>query len=95
MILEIVTYHGSWDAYLYDDLLCSEKIEMWNGVDSRTRCERTEDGNIDKFQKGGGNRDNDLLPKIILADVLACGGNIIHIVSEVMLPNDIDKIESN
>jgi hypothetical protein len=92
MVGEVIMYHGTNHTVLYDDLECMGKIEMWNGVNSRTKCKKTPEGNIDKFQKGGGNRENELLPKIVLADVLACDGNVIHIIDEVMLPNDIDKI---
>lgn len=92
-MLDIVMYHGTNATVLYDDLICTEKIEMWTGMNSRTRCEKTEDGNILKFQKGGGNRENDNLPFIAIADLLACNGVVVHIVTEVMLPNWIDKIE--
>lgn len=94
-LMDIVMFHGTEQPLLYSDLECSGLIDMWcvdSCGQSRTKCMKTEDGNVAKYQKGGGNRKNDMLPEIIVADILACNGNVIHIISEVMLPNDIDKI---
>merc|ERR1712032_379328 len=88
--LDIFFYHGTDESLLYLNLQCMEAVEMWNGELSRTKCVRSEDMTEVKHQKGGGNRKNDILPKIIAADLLTCGGNIIHIIDQVMLPNSFD-----
>ena len=79
---------------LYDDLECTEEYEMLSGDNSRTKCiKNEEEGGIwEKYQKGGGNRKNDNLPKIIEADIKACNG-VLHVLDAVMLPNFIDKFE--
>lgn len=92
---EVVLFHGTDETLLYQDLDCSAKVDMWCAEtcgQSRTKCMKTDDGNVVKYQKGGGNRKNDILPEIIVADLLTCDGNVVHIISEVMLPNDIDKL---
>jgi len=82
-------------AYAFDDLECKALIETRNGESSRTRC-----GDRDriKYQKGAGN-DGDTggdnaattttttFPRIVDADRLACGGNVVHLVDRVLLPS--------
>merc|ERR1712028_327477 len=94
---EIVMFHGTDETLLFEDLDCSAKVDMWCAEScgqSRTKCMKAEDGFVVKFQKGGGNRKNDLLPEIVVADLLTCDGNVVHIISQVMLPNDIDKLDN-
>merc|ERR1711865_1182973 len=94
---EIVLFHGTDETLLFEDLDCSAKVDMWCAEScgqSRTKCMKAEDGFVVKFQKGGGNRKNDLLPEIVVADLLTCDGNVVHIISQVMLPNDIDKLDN-
>merc|ERR1712028_307911 len=94
---EIVLFHGTDETLLFEDLDCSAKVDMWcveSCGQSRTKCMKAEDGFVVKFQKGGGNRKNDLLPEIVVADLLTCDGNVVHIISQVMLPNDIDKLDN-
>merc|ERR1711865_706557 len=88
---------GTDETLLFEDLDCSAKVDMWcveSCGQSRTKCMKAEDGFVVKFQKGGGNRKNDLLPEIVVADLLTCDGNVVHIISQVMLPNDIDKLDN-
>merc|ERR1712028_65432 len=88
---------GTDETLLFEDLDCSAKVDMWCAEScgqSRTKCMKAEDGFVVKFQKGGGNRKNDLLPEIVVADLLTCDGNVVHIISQVMLPNDIDKLDN-
>merc|ERR1712028_306871 len=94
---EIVLFHGTDETSLFEDLDCSAKVDMWcveSCGQSRTKCMKAEDGFVVKFQKGGGNRKNDLLPEIVVADLLTCDGNVVHIISQVMLPNDIDRLDN-
>merc|ERR1712028_321473 len=94
---EIVLFHGTDETLLFEDLDCSAKVDMWcveSCGQSRTKCMKAEDGFVVKFQKGGGNRKNDLLPEIVVADLLTCDGNVVHIISQVMPPNDIDKLDN-
>jgi len=93
IVANILRFHSMDGAILYNELECKELHEMMNNEMSRTKCIKNEDGLIEKYQKGGGNRKNDLLPKIIVADILTCDGSIIHVVDEVMLPNYVDVIE--
>jgi len=92
-INKILLYHGTNSSLLFSDLDCMEKVTMFTGVNSRTKCIPDDNGEIEKYQKGGGNRKNNLLPKIIAADLLTCDGNIVHIINHVMLPNNIGAIE--
>lgn len=82
------------NSKLYDDLECTEQYEMLSGDISRTKCIKNEEkgGIWEKYQKGGGNRKNDNLPKIIENDIKACNG-VLHVLDAVMLPNYIDKFE--
>jgi len=63
----------------FEDLQCTEKIEMSNGKDTRTVCK---DGVT--YQKGGGNAD-DQRPEIIETNIKACNG-IVHVINQVILP---------
>ena len=93
IVNDILLFHAMDDVVLYNDLECSGLYQMDNKEYSRTKCIHNKDELIEKYQKGGGNRKNDVLPKIIIADILTCDGSVIHVVNEVMLPNYIDLIE--
>jgi hypothetical protein len=80
-------------AMMYDNLECKEKMEMVGGGLSRTACRKTEDGKRYKVQKGEGNYNNNNEPIIVISDIEACNGSIIHIVNEVLLPNSVDTFE--
>jgi len=93
-ITDILLFHAMQEPVLYQDLECSALSTMDNQELSRTKCLKNEDTDVvEKYQKGGGNRKNDLLPKIIIADILTCNGSVIHVINEVMLPNSIAIIE--
>lgn len=67
-------------------LECTERLAMISGDDSRTRCETNDDTGLpDKFQKGNGNYNYGLLPKIEYPSLRTCNG-IIHVVNHVMIP---------
>lgn len=79
-------------AITYDELICTELYTMISGDTSRTLCEKNNDNGIwEKYQKGGGNRKNNMNPKL-LTNNIACNGSIVHTIDNVMLPNFIDKI---
>jgi len=62
-----------------EDLVCTKKTEMANGMNTRTVCK---DDQV--FQKGAGNAE-DRRPEIVERDIEACNG-IMHIINEVILP---------
>mmetsp|Transcript_25259 Transcript_25259/g.59116 ORF Transcript_25259/g.59116 Transcript_25259/m.59116 type:complete len:354 (-) Transcript_25259:168-1229(-) len=82
---KVFLFHATKLTLKAKDLNCSTLIVMVDGGLSRTICK---DG--DFIQKGGGNRKNNLLPVITETDMMACNG-VVHVVSEVMLPNFIDE----
>ena len=86
VILDILLFHVVPEVALNSDMLvCTETTEMANMEDSRHVCEKDEEGFTVRYQKGAMNpRDN--MPQIVQVDVEACGGSIIHVVSQVMLP---------
>ena len=68
------------------DLACTETLAMYSGDVSRTRCEKdTATGLITKYQKGNGNYNLGVLPKLELPSLRACNG-IVHVLDMVMLP---------
>merc|ERR1711865_1087780 len=68
------------------DLACTETLAMYSGDMSRTRCEKdAATGLITKYQKGNGNYNLGLLPKLELPSLRACNG-IVHVLDMVMLP---------
>ena len=76
---EILLGHVVANASLAsDDLECTEKIEMANGMLTRTVCKsgRT-------YQKGSGNSD-DLRPELVETDIEACNG-VVHVVNQLIL----------
>lgn len=81
----IFKYHFAEGLYFPWDLTCTERLAMTSGDDSRTRCEKGEDGEITKYQKGNGNYNYGLLPQIEYPSMRTCTG-IIHVVDLVMLP---------
>jgi len=82
-IANIVAFHfHEGEAIDTKNLECTGKLEMTNGINSRTKCEG---GN--KYQKGKGNVELDMLPMIIeeMSDIEVCNG-IVHTIDAVMLP---------
>ena len=89
---DILFYHAVDSEILVEDLVCQGTIEMLSGGLSRTMCV-TPITNPKYYQKGGGNRKNDLLPKIdFYAGTKACDG-VVHVVDEVMLPNYVPDFD--
>lgn len=88
---EIFSFHVTLGMVTSDDLECSGLTEMIGGGSSRTKCGR-EDGINYLIQKGGGNRENNIEPIIIAADIMACNDSVIHVVNEVLLPNFIGAL---
>merc|ERR1712238_82343 len=92
----ILMFHVAPGQHLLDELECGKLLPMIGSGSSRTKCNtpKREAGVTDFImQKGGGNRKNDIEPTIIFPDIMACDDSVIHIISEVMLPNDINKIK--
>jgi len=88
---KILMFHATPGMVMSTDLGCTGRLEMFNSGYSRTKCGRA--NKIDYLiQKGSGNRKNDMEPIIIAADIMACDESVIHIVSEVMLPNFIEDL---
>merc|ERR1712238_592467 len=90
----IFLFHAIDQPLLYAELECYQLYTMMSGDLSRTTCQKADVTRLkEKFQKGGGNRKNDSLPKILeeadLDVVVACDGSIIHTIDAVMLPNFI------
>merc|ERR1712238_425683 len=90
---KILMFHATPGMVLSTDLSCTGKLEMFDSGFSRTKCGRAEQVDY-LIQKGSGNRKNDNEPIIIAADIMACDESVIHIVSQVMLPNFIDDLDS-
>lgn len=66
-------------AIKFEDLVCTEKIEMTNGKNTRTVCQ-----NGKTYQNGRGN-DDERRPEIIDINIEACNG-VVHVVNQVILP---------
>merc|ERR1740133_1173 len=64
-----------------DDLKCTEKVQMFNGDSSRTKC-----NNDAMYQNGAGNDQLDNSAQIIQTDIKFCNG-VAHVVDGVMIPN--------
>jgi len=59
----------------YEQLECTKIYQMLSGDNSRTKCVKDGDTDLlEKFQKGGGNKKNGNLPRIIDADIRGCNG---------------------
>ena len=63
-------------------LTCKETIEMVNGQDSRTVCDRS--GAV--YQLGGDNRPAGTFPAFLSEGAPVCGGGVFYEMSEVLLP---------
>ncbi len=71
------------------EFTCKETVEMYNGKDSRTICDRA--GNT--FQFGGDNRPAGTEPEFMGEPIPLCDGGVVHVISEVMLPgNTLDDV---
>merc|ERR1711935_604008 len=86
-LLRLFKFHAHEGSTIFPwNLDCTEKIEMASGDMSRTRCETNKDtGAVDKYQKGNGNYNLGLLPKIEFPSLRACNG-IVHVIDAVMIP---------
>ena len=90
-IEKILMFHATLGMVLSTDLDCTGTLEMFDSGSSRTKCGRA--NQVDYLiQKGSGNRKNDMEPIIIATDIMACDKSVIHIISEVMLPNFIEDL---
>ena len=79
-IEEVLLGHVIANAEIkFEDLVCTEKIEMTNGKNTRTVCQ-----NGTTYQNGRGN-DDERRPEIIDINIEACNG-VVHVVNEVILP---------
>jgi len=93
-LTSILMFHVSAGMTMVDDLKCGGLLPMIGSGSSRTKCAapgRTQ-GEDFIIQKGGGNRKNDIEPTIIFPDIMACNDSVIHVISEVMLPDFFDKV---
>ena len=73
VILRIMSCMMTWT------LECTKELEMLSGATSRTKCmENEKTGLLEKYQKGGGNRNNGNLPQIIDADINTCN-SVVHV----------------
>jgi len=90
-IAEVFLFHATPGMVMSTNLECGGLVEMIAGGSSRTKCGRFEQVDY-LIQKGGGNRKNNIEPVIIDADIMACGDSVVHVVSEVLLPNFIDEL---
>merc|ERR1712238_497623 len=90
---KILMFHATPGMVLSTDLSCTGKLKMFDSGSSRTKCARAEQVDY-LIQKGSGNRKNDNEPIVIAADIMACDESVTHIVSQVMLPNFIDDLDS-
>jgi len=88
---EILMFHAAPGMVMSTDLECTGLLEMFAGGSSRTKCGKY-DGEDYLIQKGSGNRRNDIEPIIVAADIMACDDSVVHIISEVMLPNFIEDL---
>ena len=89
---EIFFFHATMGMVTSSDLECGGLIEMAAGGSSRTKCATKEWGEDYLIQKGGGNRKNNIEPVIIAADIMACDDSVVHVITEVMLPNYIGEL---
>lgn len=81
-VMEILEFHLIEGEVT--DFVCKETVQMYNGKDSRTICDRA--GNI--FQFGGDNRPAGTEPQFVDEPISICGGGIVYLISEVMLPGN-------
>ena len=68
LLTEILLFHAVDTVISSNDLVCTGKVEMANGQNSRTVCEGQK-----VFQKGGSNPRN-MMPQIIGIDMATCQG---------------------
>ena len=79
-IMNVLKFHLAAGADAIP-LECKETIEMINGQDSRTFCNRH-----GKFQIGGDNRPAGTFPEFLSEALPICGGGVAYTMSEVLLP---------
>lgn len=86
-LIRIFEFHALQGQTLWPwNLECTEKLEMYSGDLSRTRCEKNkETGEVVKFQKGNGNYNMGLIPQIEYPSLRTCNG-IVHVIDLVMIP---------
>merc|ERR1712166_1587526 len=81
-ITDIVMFHAVAGKVLgSDDLKCTEKVQMFNGDSTRTKC-----ANGAMYQNGRGNNYLVNSAQIIQTDIKFCNG-VAHVVAGVMFPN--------
>jgi len=81
-ITNILMFHAVAGKVLSsDDLKCTEKVQMFNGDSSRTKC-----NNDAMYQNGAGNDQLSNSAQIIQTDIKFCNG-VAHVVDGVMIPN--------
>lgn len=83
-VIDVLKFHLAAGADAVP-LVCKETIEMVNGKDSRTVCNRSGD----KFQLGGDNRRAGTFPEFLSEAQPICGGGVYYVMSEVLLPGRI------
>jgi len=90
----ILMFHVAPGQTMKADLECGQLLPMIGSGSSRTKCAAPNRvaGQDFLIQKGGGNRKNNIEPTIIFSDIMACNDSVIHVISEVMLPDFIDKV---
>lgn len=93
-IAEIVGFHIHEGMVMAKDLECGGLLEMVSSGSSRTQCGNMDDGSgmIYLIQKGGGNRKNDLMPYVLYPNIMLCE-SVVHVMSEVLLPNFIPDLD--
>ena len=85
-LTDFLTFHTViGQAFMFDNLLCTETIVMANTDSGRTQCIRDKvTREVIKYQKGLGQIEG-MLPMIPDADLIACNG-VVHVVNNVMIP---------
>jgi len=81
----VLFFHATPGRVHVDDLECRETVVMANGDSSRTICVGGSSFVGANFYQKGSLNPRDMMPEIILADILACNG-VVHVVDQVMLP---------
>jgi len=82
LVDKIIQFHFiKGKSVSFDELICTERLEMASKKDSRTKCQGK-----NKYQTGKGNREVGRMPLIVAPDIAVCNG-IIHGVDHLLLPS--------
>jgi len=82
LVDKIIQFHFiKGKSVSFDELICTERLEMASKKDSRTKCQGKK-----KYQTGKGNREVGRMPLIVAPDIAVCNG-IIHGVDHLLLPS--------